>query len=84
MNHPNVKGRITGVAVIALVVLLGAGWPDEALAQSQTVTADGVAGIQGGDKAIARDNAIQDALRKAVEQAVGTMVASETMVENFV
>ncbi|HEV8539902.1 MAG TPA: flagellar assembly protein T N-terminal domain-containing protein, partial [Nitrospiraceae bacterium] len=66
------------------VVLLGAGWHDETQAQSQTVTVDGVAGIQGGDKAIARDNAIQDALRKAVEQAVGTMVASETMVENFV
>ncbi|OGW67694.1 MAG: hypothetical protein A3H49_09205 [Nitrospirae bacterium RIFCSPLOWO2_02_FULL_62_14] len=41
-----------------------------------------MAGVQG-EPAIARDNAIQDALRKAVEQAVGTMVSSETLVENF-
>jgi hypothetical protein len=49
---------------------------------TQTVTAEGMAGVQG-DPAMARDHAIQDALRKAVEQAVGTMVASETLVENF-
>jgi hypothetical protein len=49
---------------------------------TQTVTAEGMAGVQG-NPAIARDNAIQDALRKAVEQAVGTMVSSETLVENF-
>jgi hypothetical protein len=55
-----------------------------ALAQSQTVTAEGVAGIQGGDQGIARDNALRDAQRKAVEQAVGALVASETLVENFV
>jgi hypothetical protein len=46
------------------------------------VTAEGMASVQG-NPAIARDGAIQDALRKAVEQAVGTMVASETLVENF-
>lgn len=72
------------VAVLPLLLILGSLGPGPVLAQSQTVTAEGVAGIQGGDKAIARDNAVQDALRKAVEQAVGTMVASETLVENFV
>ncbi len=49
----------------------------------QTVTAEGVGVVIAGDQAIARDNAIQDALRKAVEQAVGTMVSSETLVQNF-
>lgn len=68
--------------VFAFVCLSGVAWPDHALAQTQTVVAEGMAGVQG-DPAIARDNAIQDALRKAVEQAVGTMVASETLVENF-
>jgi len=68
--------------VFAFVCLSGVTWPDHALAQTQTVVAEGMAGVQG-DPAIARDNAIQDALRKAVEQAVGTMVASETLVENF-
>jgi hypothetical protein len=51
--------------------------------QVQTVTAEGVGVVIGGDRAIARDQAINDALRKAVEQAVGTMVSSETMVQNF-
>jgi hypothetical protein len=68
--------------VVVFVCLSGMAWSDHALAQTQTVVAEGMAGVQG-DPAIARDNAIQDALRKAVEQAVGTMVASETLVENF-
>jgi hypothetical protein len=51
--------------------------------QAQVVTAEGVGAVIGGDRAIARDQAIQDALRKAVEQAVGTLVSSETMVQNF-
>ena len=49
----------------------------------QTITAEGIAGIRNHNKALARDQAIQDALRKAVEQAVGTMISSETMVENY-
>ncbi|MFA4910895.1 MAG: flagellar assembly protein T N-terminal domain-containing protein, partial [Desulfobacteria bacterium] len=51
--------------------------------QLQVVKAEGMGAIVNNDKAIARDNAIEDALRKAVEQAVGTLVSSETMVENF-
>jgi hypothetical protein len=51
--------------------------------QTQDVTATGVAAVLQGDKAIARDTALNDALRKAVEQAVGTMVSSETVVENY-
>lgn len=72
----------TAMAVVLLLAFLEMG-STLAWAQTQTVTAEGVAGILQGDQAIARDNAIQDALRKAVEQAVGTMIASETMVENF-
>ena len=51
--------------------------------QPQTLTAEGVGVVMSGDRAIARDSAISDALRKAVEQAVGTMISSETMVVNF-
>jgi hypothetical protein len=65
-----------------MLALAGLVWPGQALAQTQTVTAEGMAGVKG-DPGIARDAAIQDALRKAVEQAVGTMVSSETLVENF-
>lgn len=80
-----VSGRTTVYAwLLAFACLLTLGGPGEASAQAQmqTVTADGMASVQG-NPAIARDHAVQDALRKAVEQAVGTMVASETLVENF-
>jgi len=49
--------------------------------EMKTVTAQGV-GI-GADKAKARDEAIQDAQRKAVEQGVGLYIKSETVVANF-
>jgi hypothetical protein len=69
--------------LLALCLSFTVAGAQEGFAQTtQTVTAEGMASAQG-NPAIARDNAIQDALRKAVEQAVGTMVASETLVENF-
>lgn len=46
------------------------------------ILAEGVAAITG-DVAMARDQALKDALRKAVEQGVGTFINSETRVENF-
>ena len=79
------SGRTTLRAwLLAFACLLTVAWAGEASAQAQaqTVTAEGMASVQG-NPAIARDHAVQDALRKAVEQAVGTMVASETLVENF-
>jgi len=48
-----------------------------------STTAEGVGVIKDGNKAVARDQAIRDGLRIAVEQAVGTMVASETLVQNY-
>ncbi len=49
----------------------------------RTAEASGVSIISGGNVATARDAALADALRKAVEQAVGTLISSETMVENY-
>jgi hypothetical protein len=46
------------------------------------VTAEGVASV-GTDAAAAHDKALEDALRRAVEQAVGTIVESETATENY-
>lgn len=51
--------------------------------ETRTVDSQGFSTISGGNDVIARDGAIADALRKSVEQAVGTMVSSETMVENY-
>jgi hypothetical protein len=49
---------------------------------AKEILADGVAAISG-DAGIARDHALQDAQRKAVEQGVGTLISSETAVKNF-
>jgi hypothetical protein len=52
---------------------------EEAIVQE----AEGEAAIVGGDKSLAKERAIDDALRRAVEMAVGTMVSAETVTENF-
>jgi len=81
VTNPSRIGRLAAIYALGLWSVW-APVPEAFGQQTQTVTAEGVAPVQG-NPAIARDNAIQDALRKAVEQAVGTMVASETLVENF-
>jgi hypothetical protein len=50
---------------------------------SKMVTAEGVAAIQGNARDIARDAAIEDAQKRAVEQAIGILIDSETQVENY-
>jgi len=49
----------------------------------QTITTKGEGWFEGSDTLIGKDRAIKDALVKAVEQAVGIMVSSETRVQNF-
>ncbi len=53
-----------------------------AAAAQQTVTATGSAAILNNDAAQARDRAVESALRSAVEQVMGTMVDSESLVKN--
>ncbi len=50
---------------------------------AKLVTAQGTAVINNGDESSARNAAIRDALRKAVEQSVGVIVSSQTTVENY-
>ncbi len=49
---------------------------------TKVVMSKGVAGIFSNDIGLARDQAIDDALRKAVEQTLGTFIQSSTLVEN--
>ena len=56
--------------------------PVQAQRATQVVMSKGVAGIFSNDIGLARDQAIDDALRKAVEQTLGTFVQSSTIVEN--
>jgi hypothetical protein len=67
--------------LLVLSVLFSFFTVSKSLAETETVTADGMAGLQE-NQAISRDIAVKDALRKAVEQAVGVMLSSETIVEN--
>lgn len=72
--------------VFGIPLLAGFLFVFSALAQTgeaQEVTATGMGAIIGGDAAHARDDAIEDALRKGIEQVLGTMVESETLTENF-
>lgn len=55
-----------------------------AQSEAKPVIAKGVGDIVGGRKDIAREKALEDALRRAVEQAVGTFISSDAMVENGV
>ena len=48
-----------------------------------TVEATGEAAIHGGDVVQARDKALADALRNAVEKAVGTVVTSSSTMRDF-
>ncbi len=68
---------------VALVVALFC-WSDLALsAEVKKVRATGQAVIYQNDLAAARDKALDDARRKAVEQAVGAVISSSTVTENF-
>lgn len=53
------------------------------MAAATTVEATGQAAIAGSNMVVARDSAIADALRKAVEQTIGAFVSSDTMVESY-
>ena len=59
-------------------------WAQQApLDEAKEVVATGMGSILGNDIAHARDDAIKDALRKGVENALGLIVESETLVENY-
>lgn len=76
------------IITAALIVLLGAGGavlaqePDS-LSQGRQVVASGIGSIVNNDIAHARDDAITDALRTGLEQAVGTIIESNTLVDNY-
>lgn len=69
------------VAFSLLLFLISNGflWAQE----SKVVSATGYGAILANDLVKAKDDAVNDALRKAVEQVVGIMVDSKTITENF-
>ncbi len=79
------KTIIKNILLISIIFVISIFLSKTSLAQqpTQTVISKGVAAIFNEDKALARDQAIDDALRKAVEQTLGTFVQSSTLVQNF-
>jgi hypothetical protein len=70
-----------GILLVLSVLVL---WPQPGWTQqTEFVMTEGVAAIVNNAVAPARDKAIDDALRKAVEQAVGTLVTSDTLTEQY-
>lgn len=65
---------------IALLATVTAAFSQE---ETRIVSSEGVAVIQNNLRDIARDAAIQDAQQRAVEQAIGTLIDSQTQVENY-
>ena len=53
------------------------------LQAGERVTAKGMSFFETGREVVARERALDDAKRAAIEQAVGTMVESRTVVEDF-
>lgn len=73
---------VLGMLILACIFIPA--W-ERADAQEPTeiVESEGIATILKGNTDLARDNAIVDAQRKAVEQAVGVLMSSESIVENY-
>jgi hypothetical protein len=72
----NLKNLILVFVLAILLTSLGA-------QTGSQVQATGMGAITYNDLAAARDRAVQDALRKAVEQTLGTFIDSQTRVENY-
>jgi hypothetical protein len=51
--------------------------------EAYEVVSSGLGAIMGNDVAHARDDAVEDALKKGIEDALGMIVQSETLVENY-
>jgi hypothetical protein len=74
--------RTTPIALFLLSLFMIVS-PVQAQDEEKVVTAEGVAVVQGGNMDIARDAAVSDAQQRAVEQAIGILIDSQTQVENF-
>ena len=68
--------------MLATMLLFCCAFTAMAQQTTQVVTSKGVATVFGNDKGLARDQAIDDALRKAVEQTLGTFIQASTLVQN--
>ncbi|MFH1637554.1 MAG: hypothetical protein ABIB71_03965, partial [Candidatus Woesearchaeota archaeon] len=71
--------KVLSILLLFLICLPTFGHSQEVM----VVKARGIGDIIDGQEGMARDIAVQDALRNAVEQALGTYIKSETVVQNY-
>ena len=71
--------KVLPVLLFLIIVAVQNGLAQE----SRTVTAEGVAIVHKGAVDIARDQALEDAKKRAIEQAIGILIDSQTQVENY-
>ena len=62
---------------------LSAFYETSAAREIEISEARGLARMYSGEEKQAKDEALRDAMQKAIEQGVGAVLASETEVENF-
>jgi len=70
-------------AAMAAVLVIATAPSAQADNGQKYVDSQGIAAVIDNDVGAARDRALEDARRKAVEKVVGVLVDSETLVENF-
>ncbi|MBN2410457.1 hypothetical protein JXQ31_02120 [candidate division KSB1 bacterium] len=71
---------MTVISIVMCGIVIGQNYNTSPTQQVQSI---GVGGIMYNDVGAARDRAIDDALRKAVEQTLGTYIDAQTKVENY-
>ena len=77
------RGFVRAGVILVILSLIAIAACEIAIAETQ-VTAEGVAAVVAGDDpGRIRDEALRDALRRAVEIGVGVMVRTESQMENY-
>jgi hypothetical protein len=74
------KEAFGGLFIVFLCLIWSVGAYGQAV---QAITIKGESWFEGTDKLIDKDRAIKDAMSRAVEQAVGTMICLERRAQNF-
>ncbi|TKJ42353.1 hypothetical protein CEE37_01340 [candidate division LCP-89 bacterium B3_LCP] len=69
------------ISIVTILLLLSAVWAQDS--PVETVTVRGEATIYEGDIPAARDEALVDAQRNALEQVMGVQIKSETAIQDF-
>jgi hypothetical protein len=71
------------ILVLSFSLVFGQTGVQQPQTEAKEVVAKGLGAILAGDEVKAQEDAVAAALRNAVEQVVGTMVESNTLVENY-